>query len=99
MMRPEGWNPPVELSAAEQGVMQRIKRAKLFGFLRRKRHELFDTAFQERCSSTMLLCGNASLSVSIFLMASPLRTITAGPRDLMSCRNCSLLVSRRTFCT
>ena len=47
MMRPEAWNPPVELSVAEQTVVQRIKRAKLFSFLRRKRHELFDTAFQE----------------------------------------------------
>jgi hypothetical protein len=46
-MRPEAWNPPVELSAAEQVVVQRIKRAKLFTFLRRRRHELFDAAFQE----------------------------------------------------
>jgi hypothetical protein len=46
-MRPEGWHPPVELSAAEQGIVRRIKRAKLFSFLRRKRHELFDAAFQE----------------------------------------------------
>jgi len=46
-MRPEGWHPPVALSAAEQVVVQRIKRAKLFRFLRRKRHELFDAAFQE----------------------------------------------------
>ena len=37
----------MDLSAAEQGILQRIKRAKLFTFLRRKRHELFDAAFQE----------------------------------------------------
>ncbi len=46
-MRPDAWNPPVALSAAEQAVVQRIKRAKLFRFVRRKRHELFDAAFQE----------------------------------------------------
>ncbi len=46
-MRPDAWSPPVELSAAEQTVVQRIKRAKLFSFVRRKRHELFDAAFQE----------------------------------------------------
>ncbi len=45
-MRPRYWNPPVELSAAEQKVVKRIKRAKLFTFLRQVRHELFDEAFQ-----------------------------------------------------
>lgn len=45
-MRPRFWNPPVELSAAEQKVVKRIKRAKLFTFLRQVRHELFDEAFQ-----------------------------------------------------
>lgn len=45
-MRPRFWNPPVELSAAEQKVVSRIKRAKLFTFLRQVRHELFDEAFQ-----------------------------------------------------
>src|SRR5579862_2497710 len=45
-MRPEPWQPPVELSAAEAAVARRIKRAKLFTFLRRKRHELFDAGFQ-----------------------------------------------------
>jgi IS5 family transposase len=45
-MRPRLWNPPVELSAAEQKVVKRIKRAKLFVFLRQVRHELFNEAFQ-----------------------------------------------------
>lgn len=45
-MRPRFWNPPIELSAAEQKVVSRIKRAKLFTFLRQVRHELFDEAFQ-----------------------------------------------------
>lgn len=45
-MRPRLWNPPVALSATEQKVVKRIKRAKLFTFLRQVRHELFDEAFQ-----------------------------------------------------
>lgn len=46
-MRPEYWQHPVELSPAETFVMQRIKRAKLFVFLRQIHHELFDMAFEE----------------------------------------------------
>ena len=45
-MRPPPWEPPVALSACEQRVVARIKRAKLFVFLRQVRHELFDAAFQ-----------------------------------------------------
>jgi Transposase DDE domain/Transposase domain (DUF772) len=45
-MRPPLWHPPVELSAAEQAVAARVRRAKLFVFLRRVRHELFSDAFQ-----------------------------------------------------
>ena len=45
-MRPEYWQPPIELSPPEARVVQRIKRAKLFVFLRQIRHELFDAAFQ-----------------------------------------------------
>ncbi len=46
-MRPEYWQPPIELSSSEAFVLECIKRAKLFVFLRQNRHELFDTAFQE----------------------------------------------------
>lgn len=45
-MRPALWQPPIELSPAEQTICQRIRRAKLFGFLRHHRHELFDPPFQ-----------------------------------------------------
>jgi hypothetical protein len=44
---PKQWHPPVELSALEQSIVKRIRRAKLFTFLRKVRHELFDEAFQE----------------------------------------------------
>jgi len=40
------WQPPVEPSRLEQAVMQRIKRARLFVWLRQHRHELVDEGFQ-----------------------------------------------------
>ncbi len=45
-MRPPNWNPPIELSQAEQAIISRIKRAKLFTFLRYNRHHLFNEEFQ-----------------------------------------------------
>ena len=46
-MRPPLWHPPIELSTGEQAIIKRIRRAKLFGFLRQHRHELFAEAFQQ----------------------------------------------------
>jgi hypothetical protein len=46
-MRPQIWQLPVELSALEQSIVKRIKRAKLFTFLRQYRHQLFDEEFQQ----------------------------------------------------
>lgn len=51
-MRPRVWQPPVEASVAEQAVLARIRRAKLFVFLRRQRHVLFTPAFQEELAAT-----------------------------------------------
>src|SRR5262245_34283088 len=45
-MRPPVWEPPVALSATEQTIVKRIKRAKLFVFLRQHRHTLFERTFQ-----------------------------------------------------
>jgi hypothetical protein len=50
-MRPSAWHPPVEPSSLEQTIITRIKRAKLFVFLRHHRHELFDDAFQEELAT------------------------------------------------
>jgi transposase len=50
-MRPPPWSPPVELSSAEQTIVRRIRRAKLFVFLREGRHELLDAAFQEELAA------------------------------------------------
>ena len=46
-MRPAVWQPPVVPSAAEQAILKRIRRAKLFVFLRHQRHALFSDAFQQ----------------------------------------------------
>jgi hypothetical protein len=50
-MQPSLWQPPIEPSAAEQAILKRIKRAKLFVFLREHRHELFDEAFQQELAA------------------------------------------------
>jgi transposase len=46
-MRPIYWQPPIELSATEQTIIRRIRRAKLFVFLRQHRHEVLDETFQQ----------------------------------------------------
>jgi len=46
LMRPGVWRPRVEPSAAEEAVIRAVRRARLFVFLRRYRHELFDEDFQ-----------------------------------------------------
>jgi IS5 family transposase len=50
-MQPSCWKPPVELSIQEEHIVARIRRAKLFVFLRHHRHELFDEAFQQELAS------------------------------------------------
>jgi transposase len=50
-MRPALWHPPVVPSAEEQVIIKRIRRAKLFVFLREHRHELFDDTFQEELAT------------------------------------------------
>ena len=50
-MQPTPWQPPIELSSSEQAIMKRIKRAKLFIFLREHRHELFTEAFQQELAT------------------------------------------------
>jgi len=50
-MRPPLWHPPVELSAAEHAIIKRIRRAKLFVFLRHHRHTLFTEPFQRELAT------------------------------------------------
>ena len=46
-MQPVLWQPPVELSESEEHIVKRIRRAKLFVFLRHYRHELLDEVLQQ----------------------------------------------------
>lgn len=42
------WNPPIKLSKGEAAICKRCQRTgRLFAFLRRHRHELFDEEFQQ----------------------------------------------------
>ena len=50
-MRPPLWHPPVELSTAEHAIIKRIRRAKLFVFLRQHRHTLFADPFQQELAT------------------------------------------------
>jgi DDE family transposase/transposase-like protein DUF772 len=50
-MRPSLWHPPIPLSPKEQTVVSKVRRAKLFVFLRRVRHDVFDDAFQEELAT------------------------------------------------
>jgi hypothetical protein len=50
-MQPQCWQPSVELSAKEEQVVKRIRKAKLFVFLRRYRHKIFDEAFQQELAT------------------------------------------------
>ena len=68
------WNPPVELTLAEQKIAARTrKRRKFFVFLREKRHVLLDAAFQETLAATYsaepgalgVIAGKCTGSISI----------------------------------
>ena len=50
-MQPAIWKPPVALSPQEEQIVKKIRKAKLFVFLRQHRHELLDEAFQEELAS------------------------------------------------
>ena len=52
------WTPSVELTKHEERVLARLGRVrKLLGFLRRRRHELFDESFQVELESMYRLTG------------------------------------------
>src|SRR4028118_1753555 len=50
-MRPPLWHPPIELSDPESLIIKRIKRAKLFTFLRLNRSLIFNNEFQEELAT------------------------------------------------
>src|SRR5712692_6265195 len=50
-MQQSTWQPTIELSAQEEHIVKRIRKTKLFVFLRQHRHELLDEAFQHELAS------------------------------------------------
>jgi len=58
-MRPELWQPPIELSPTEQSIVK-VLNVPLFTFLRECRHELFDQSFQQELSKLYAdsVCGH-----------------------------------------
>jgi hypothetical protein len=50
-MQPLRWQPPVAFSIQEEQIVRRIRKAKLFVFLRQYRHILFDEPFQEELAN------------------------------------------------
>ena len=50
-MQPGIWKPPVELSEREDQIVKKIRKAKLFLFLRQHRHTLLEEAFQQELAS------------------------------------------------
>jgi hypothetical protein len=50
-MRPSRWQPPVEFSIQEEQIVRRIRKAKLFVFLRQYQYILFDEPFQEKLAN------------------------------------------------
>ena len=82
-MRPTAWHPPVELSHGEHLVITRIKRAKLFVFLRYHRHELFDDAFQEELATLYApgLRGHPPIPPAQLALATILQAYTGASDD------------------
>ncbi len=50
-MQPPSWQPAVALSEQEEHIVKRVRKAKLFVFLRQHRHELFNEAFQQELTN------------------------------------------------
>src|SRR5207237_10504402 len=50
-MKTSQWQTTVKLSEQEEQIVKKIRKAKLFIFLRQHRHELLDEAFQQELAS------------------------------------------------
>jgi hypothetical protein len=76
-MQPLFWCPPIELSAKEEHVVKRIKKAKLFAFLRQYRHMVFDKTFQGELAGMYQAssCGQPPIAPAQLALA----TIRASP--------------------
>lgn len=82
-MHPSSWHPPVEPSSLEQTIITRIKRAKLFIFLRYHRHELFDDALQEELATLFAPSrrGQPPIAPALLALATILQAYTGASDD------------------
>ncbi len=68
-MQPAMWKPPVALSPQEEQIVKKIRKAKLFVFLRQHRHELLDEAFQQELASLYRPTGRGQPPVAPAMLA------------------------------
>ena len=82
-MRPTPWRPAVELSESERTIVKRIRRAKLFVWLREHRHELFDERFQAELSAAYPegSVGQPPVSPALLVLATILQAYTGSSDD------------------
>jgi hypothetical protein len=82
-MRPSYWKPPIELSTTEQAIIGRIRRARLFTFLRLYRHEIFDEPFQKglTCLYRESQRGQPPVPPALLAMATLLQAYTGASDD------------------
>jgi hypothetical protein len=82
-VRPGVWQPPVIPSRLEQAVMQRIKRAKLFVWLRQHRHQLLDEGFQAELAGMYdpRLLGQPPVPPALLALATILQAYTGASDD------------------
>ena len=82
-MQPSLWQPPIDPSPTEQAIMKRIKRAKLFVFLRKHRHELFTEAFQQELAALYQPSkrGQPPIAPALLALATLLQAYTGASDD------------------
>jgi hypothetical protein len=83
MMQPSLWCPAVELSQQEEQIGERIRKAKLFVFLRLHRHELFDEPFQQELACLYLASqrGHPAIAPAQLAVATLLQAYTGVSDD------------------
>src|SRR5260370_5772836 len=82
-MQPPLWQPPIDFSEQEEQIVKKIRKAKLFVFLRQHRHELFDEAFQEELAHLYRKAerGQAPVSPAVLALALILEAYTGVSDD------------------
>ncbi len=82
-MQPLPWQPPTDLSIQEEQIVKRIRKAKLFVFLRQHRHVLFDETFQQELASLYLASerGQPPVAPAQLALATILQAYTGASDD------------------